>query len=221
MRSYYIMNRQRMKTLFPAYPTREVNAVPLLAMVLYALLVTPVLIDLRMDIEKEIRIRARVQLWRLALRFDASVRRDKNGATLVIHESPVRPGANGMRMRLSPLVRMLFRSIRSRHYLRSRIRVCALTLDVRLGAGDAAYTAQLYGALHAVCTLLSRFLSRRCGILPHIDLRCEWRNAAFDMHAQGIITLLPGDIMAALVLAAARKLRKEAMKKWTGIPLKA
>ena len=194
---------------------------PLLAMMLYALLVTPVLIDLRMDMQHEIRLRARVQLWRFALRFDAAVRRGKNGAYLTIRESPARGNTNGLRMPVSSLVRLLARSIRARRYLLSRIRVCALTLNVRLGAGDAACTAQLCGALAAACVPLSRAVSRRCGISPQIDVRCEWRKTAFDAHAQGIITLLPGDIMAALVLAAARKLRKEARKKWTGIPLKA
>ena len=92
---------------------------------------------------------------------------------------------------------------------------------LRLGAGDAAYTAWLCGAIMALTFPLTQWVRRRQGIEPRFDVRCAWDSETLVGSVQGIIALLPGDIMAALVLAAAQKLRKEAKRRWTGIPLKA
>ena len=50
-----------MKILFRAYPTREVNEMPLLAMLFYSLLITPVMIDVRADTGEQLSVLLRVR----------------------------------------------------------------------------------------------------------------------------------------------------------------
>lgn len=208
-----------MKTLSLAYPTRGVNAMPLLAMLFYALLITPVMIDVRADAGDELSVLLRVRLWRFVFRVSARICRGRDGFYLAIREGADLPETQGTRMK--PAVRMLFEHARARRYLLSRVRIHALNCSMRIGTGDAAYTAWLAGALTALFFPLSRRIHSVHGTRPHFDVRCDWGKAVFILNLRGIITLLPGDIMAALVLAAAQKLRKEAKKRWTGIPLKA
>lgn len=211
-----------MKTPFHAYPMRGVNAMPFVAMLLYALMVTPMVIELRTDLGEELRAHARIRVWRLAFRFDARLRRGEDGLYVSVHEES-RSGKdeNTMDVRLRAMMRLILQNSRARRFMLSRVRLHELTACVRIGTGDAAYTAWLGGALTALAFPLGRWMNQKYGVRPHMDLRCDWEHAVLIANVQGIIALLPGDIMAALVLAAARKLRKEARKRWTGIPLRA
>lgn len=192
---------------------------PLLAMLFYSLLITPIMIDVRADTGEELSVLLRVRLWRFVFRIRAVIRRGSDGFYWAVREGPDMPDTQGTRVK--PAVRMLFENARARRYLLSRIRIHTLNCCMRIGTGDAAYTAWLAGALTALLFPLSRRIHHAHGTHPHFDVRCDWGTPVFILNLQGIITLLPGDIMAALVLAAARKLRKEAKKRWTGIPLKA
>ena len=66
---------------------------------------------------------------------------------------------------------MILQNPRARRFMLSRIRVHELTACVRLGTGDAAYTAWLCGALMALAFPLGRWISKKQGVRPHIDVR--------------------------------------------------
>ena len=194
---------------------------PLVAMLLYALMITPMVIEVRADAGEDISAHARIRVWRLAFQFDAVVRRGKDGPYVSVREKQGTHAAGTVDIRAGTLIRAFLRSRRLRRFLLARVRLHQLTLAVRLGAGDAAYTAWLCGAIMALTFPLTQWVRRRQGIEPRFDVRCAWDSETLVGSVQGIIALLPGDIMAALVLAAAQKLRKEAKRRWTGIPLKA
>lgn len=192
---------------------------PLLAMLFYALLITPVMVDIRADAGDELSVLLRVRLWRFVFRMCARIRRGHDGIYLSLREGTDMPETQGTRIK--PVARMLFDNARARRYLLSRVRIHTLNCAVRIGTGDAAYTAWLAGALAALFFPFSCRIRHAHGMRPHFNVRCDWEKSVFVLNLRGIITLLPGDIMAALVLAAAQKLRKEAKRRWTGIPLKA
>lgn len=194
---------------------------PFVAMLLYALMITPMVIELRADMGEELRAHARIRVWRLAFRFDVVLRRGTDGPYFAVHENHGGRDESTMDVRLRAIVRLILQNPRARRFMLSRVRLHELTACVRIGTGDAAYTAWLGGALTALAFPLGRWIDKKYGVRPHIDVRCDWEHTVLIANVQGIIALLPGDIMAALVLAAARKLRKEARKRWTGIPLRA
>lgn len=197
---------------------------PLVAMMLYALLITPMVVELRADAGGTLRMQLRIRVWRMAFRLDAHVRRGTDGTYIVVREMRRRKPSktsDEKNVRMRSVARLMLSHPDARRFLLSRVRIHSLRADVRLGVGDAAYTAWAGGALMAALFPFGRWMERRHGVRPHIDVRCDWQNAACIVQATGIIVLLPGDIMAALAIAAAQKLRKEARKRWTGIPLKA
>lgn len=194
---------------------------PFVAVLLYALMITPMVIEVRADAGEEMSAHARIRVWRFAFQFDAAVRRGPDGPYVSVREKQESHDEGEIDIRAGTALRILWRHPRIRRFILSRVRLHALNVSVRLGTGDAAYTAWLCGALLALTFPLARWIRKKQGIEPHFDVRCEWGSETLVGSIQGIIALLPGDIMAALVLAAARKLRKEARKRWTGIPLKA
>ena len=194
---------------------------PLLTVILYALLITPVVIYARLDAGEEITMQARVRFWRFAFGFDAVVREGREGRYVAFREKRGERESGEIDVGIRPAARLFLKNARARRYLLSHVQLRELTVRLRVGTGDAAYTAWLCGALMALLFPLSRRMERTQGVRPTLDVRCEWNREVFVGSAQGIIVVLPGDIMAALLLAGARKLRNEARRRWTGTPLKA
>ena len=194
---------------------------PFIAVLMYALMVTPVVVYARFDVGSVSSVKARVRIWRFSMRFDAVLRRGKNGPYFAVREKRAGRESGEVDVGVGSAARAFLKNRRARRYILTRIRLYELTARVQLGTGDAAYTAWACGALNALLFPLSRVVERTQGVRPRFDVRCDWAQETFVMSAHCIIALLPGDIMAALLLAAARKLRKEARKRWTGTPLKA
>ena len=95
----------------------------------------------------------------------------------------------------------------------------SIVIRARLGLADAAQTALLCGAAHALlCALLSsgeKPLARVLRVTP------DFSGEGLCVFAQGIFSCQPGDIMlAALKDARRRKTGKEGFR-WKSIPLRA
>ena len=89
---------------------------------------------------------------------------------------------------------------------------------LRIGTGDAYHTALIAGTVRSAGAALQAVAGQRfpCNIAATPDFRAP----CFALSGRCIFSLVPGDIMFAVVKTAAKKTQREGLS-WLSIPLKA
>ncbi len=173
---------------------------------------------LRADIGRLPSLHAELSLLGLHMAFDAALERREKGLTLVIRRRRKQPSAE-TQTSLNDL-RRIYVFIRRRPRCRARARRAiqcdSLALSARVGAGDAAFTALLYGMCQASMLALAARL-RAGGTHPTVRVLPDYRQTVFLLGADCIITVRIGDIMAIAWLAV----WEGWIDKWNGIRSKA
>lgn len=195
---------------------------PFFAVLIYALMITPVVIKARFDFGKLTTVKMQIMFWRMSFRFDALMERGDSGLVWLVRESkgddkntPV------FGVRMNTLLSGFIRQKRARRYILGHMRLYELNASARISTGDAAFTALLCGVIDGLLMPLSHYIKNRQGFKPNFDVRTDYSSMRSVLTSNCIIAVLPGDIMAALCMAALKKVKKEARKKWIDIPLKA
>ena len=93
-----------------------------------------------------------------------------------------------------------------------------LSLDARIGLGDAAQTAVAAGSLRAIAAAV--FSRLDCEADCELRVMPDFERAGFCAQACCIFSCQAGDIMLAVLRAALQKNRREGLG-WKSIPLKA
>lgn len=175
---------------------------PFLCGMIYLLLTVPVIGDLVLDISDAHRgVRLSLRAWGMSLR---------------IEDKPLKPGINrqsvGSRTkRLKKNWPMLRAALRTIRWGQTDIRM-------RVGLGEAAQTAMIAGSVHAGVSALRAIVGQRFPIEAHI--KPDFRAPCFVLVARCIFSMVPGDIIFAVLLAAVKKTGREGFR-WRSIRLKA
>lgn len=174
---------------------------PLVCGIIYLLLSMRIIVDLVLDISDRHRgVRLRLRAWGMHL----YVKRPIAGRI-----SRRNAGARAKRLKKSwTMIRAVLRAI---HWGQADI-------HMRVGLGEAAQTAMIAGGAYAGISALQAVAGRSFPMEVHIEP--DFRTSCFVLVGRCIFSLVPGDIMFAVLLAAVKKTRREGFR-WKSIRLKA
>lgn len=173
----------------------------LLSGLFYLFLCMPVSADLALESRGvHAQIRLYLRAWWLSVRIDRPVGHGLD-----------RKRAGEHAKRVHAKRKMIRAALRSARWGQTDV-------TIRVGMGDAAQTALLAGGLRAGAQMLSAAAGGRFPLLVHIEP--DFARACLAVDARCIFSFVPGDIMLAVILAAARK-NAGGEFRWKSIRLKA
>ena len=184
----------------------------------------PVRADGRADINRVPTLHLNCFLWKFRLAYDAVVERRSGGLALSIRKRGSKSEPDqGFDATVND-IRTAFFFLRDHPRCVKSLRHClglrGLHISMRVGVGDAAQTALVYGAC---CTAL-QFVARRVfvasGVRPTVSVRQD-RDAAFLCSVRCIIEFHVGNIMGAAIWLALESVAGKVGSVWNGIQSKA
>ena len=183
----------------------------------------PVRADGRADFNRVPTLHLNCFIWKFRLAYDAVVERREGGLALSIRKrgSKSKPdeGFETTVKEIRDAVFFLRDHPRCAKSLRRCLRLRRLSVSMRVGVGDAAQTALLYG----VCCTALQFVARRIfaasGIRPKISVRQDL-DAAFLCSVRCIIEFHAGNIMGAAIWLALESVAGKVGSVWNGIQSK-
>jgi len=163
----------------------------LLAGLLYLFLCMPVSADLAIK-SRGIRADARLTLrsWWLSVRIDR-----------LLGKGMDRKRAGDQAKRIHAKRKLIRAALRAAHWGQT-------DLTIRVGLGNAAHTALLAGGVQAGAHAAAVIAGRRFPIL--VRVAPDYRRVCFALDARCIFSFAPGDIILAVLLAAAGNRRGDA-----------
>ncbi len=168
----------------------------------------PVRIAGRIDLNRTPTARLDCTIWRVRLRYDAVVERQEGSLALHIRRrgskrKPEEPPELVASIQEVLAVVRFFRSHpRSLAHLQRVLRLQALGIFLRVGTGDAAYTAQLHGLCCTALLLIAQAVHRRKRIWPRVRALGDYRESVFLCSVDCIIAFHVGNIIGTGLLVA-------------------
>lgn len=190
---------------------------PLVCALVYGLLSTRVMIDAALSVNgAQNAASLAVRAWGLCLRLDGTIERE--GAGIRLYFTP-RYGSRqfGQRYFRGQARKLRAYSWAIRAAMRT-VRIGQVDWHMRVGTQEASLTAMIAGGVRSAIASFLAFSAQR----PPCDIRIEadFHTPCFVLDARCIFSLVPGDIMIAVVKAAVKKTQREGFK-WLSIPLRA
>ena len=184
----------------------------------------PIRADGRADINRLPTLHLRCSIWKFRLAYDAVVERREGSLALSIRRrgakhKPPREAFVTTAREVRAAVLFLRRHRRAAGSLRRSLRLRGLSVSLRVGAGDAAQTALLYGACCTALQLWARRVFVATKIRPALSVRDD-RDAVFLCSVRCIIELHVGNIMGAALWLALEAIAGKAGSVWNGIQSK-
>jgi len=187
----------------------------------------PVRADGRADINRVPTLHLRCTVWKLRLAYDAVVERREGSLALRIRRRGAKPKPEKEAEAFVTTVKEVRAAVlflrghpRTAKSLRRCLRLRGLSVSMRVGAGDAAQTALLYGACCTALQLLARRVFAATQIRPAISVRGD-RDAAFLCSVRCIIQFHVGNIIGAALWLALEGIAGKVGSVWNGIQSKA
>ena len=187
----------------------------------------PVRVDGRADVNREPTLHIHCMIWKFRLAYDAVVERREGSLALSIRrrggKHAPEPGAEAFVTTVRELrgavlfLRGYPRAVRG---LWRALRLRGLSVDMRVGVGDAAQTALLYGVCCAALEVLRRRVHTAARVRPAMRVRGD-RSAAFLCSVRCIIDLHVGNIIGAALWLALEGIAGKVGSVWNGIQSKA
>ena len=174
---------------------------PLVCAIIYLILSVRVLADASLDIsEAHSGVRLSLRAWGLCLCIDRPARIRMDGKN-----------AAARTRRLKALWPLLRAALRAVTWGQTDIRM-------RVGFQEASLTAMLAGAARSGGSVLQAIAGQRFPC--EVRVEPDFRATCFVLAGRCIFSLVPGDVMFAVIKAAVKKTQREGFS-WLSIPLKA
>ncbi|MCL2811953.1 MAG: DUF2953 domain-containing protein [Clostridia bacterium] len=184
----------------------------------------PVRADGRFDFNRVPTLHLNCFIWKFRLAYDAVVERREGGLALSIRKrgSKSKPdeGFEATVKEIRDAVFFLRDHPRCAKSLRRCLRLRGMSVSMRVGAGDAALTAMLYGVCCAALQFLARRIFVASRVRPTVNVRDD-RDAAFLCSVRCIIEFHVGNIMGAAIWLALESVAGKVGSVWSGIQSKA
>jgi len=187
----------------------------------------PVRADGRADINRVPTLHLRCTVWKLRLAYDAVVERREGSLALSIRKRGAKPKAEKeMKAFVTTVKEMRAAALflrdhpRTARSLRRCLRLQGISVSMRVGTGDAAQTALLYGLCCAALQFLARRVFIASRVRPTVSVRDD-RNPAFLCSVRCIIEFHVGNIMGAVIWLVLESVAGKVGSVWSGIQSKA